>query len=381
MKKITFITRHYPPSLNVNGESVCDLAAWLHVNYGITSRIITIEREADGLGGSRKEPVGEVIRIKTLFNNKKAFFRFFSFLYDGYVLAKRALKYKDSFVVVTTSPPLLPMWASILFPKQLKWALWSLDLFPEGFMVMGKAKPTNFLYKWCLKKTYDLTPDLLISLGPKQSIYLQQQYRSKIRETILPCGVFFFQDISMSPPDWYTSDKIVLGYCGNVHDPHNPDFIKRVIDQIDPRKHLLVLALYGSRAPELIAYANGKPGVLLVKNVPRSQLHYIDVHMVTLRDSWTHIAVPSKAVSAISMGCPVLFCGSKESDNWYLLQNAGWYIPEDENMTAEIQSFLSNITVDEINRKKTIALQKSEELKKIFQSSYHLIARFSQGDI
>ncbi|MCU0416124.1 MAG: hypothetical protein MUE33_02960 [Cytophagaceae bacterium] len=380
IKGITFLTRHYPPSLNINGESVSDLVSWLQQHKNIPCRILTIDREADGLGGAKKESVGEVIRIKTLFNNKKSIFRFLSFLYDGFILAKKAKKYEEDLIVVTTSPPLLPMWASIIFKKNMRWALWSLDLFPEGFMVTGRIKASNFFYKWCLKKSYSLVPDLLISLGPKQGEYLQQNYQSNITETILPCGVFFLHDINTQPPEWYVKDKIIIGYCGNVHDAHNPDFLKRVIDHIHPDKHLLVLALYGSKSQEVLDYANGKQGVKVTLNVPRNQLHFIDIHMVTLRNEWTHIAVPSKAVSAISMGCPILFCGNPESDNWHLLQNAGWHIPENNSLDISIQRFFETLTIEAIQSKKLAAQSEYIRLKSLVHTSYELIAQFSQKE-
>src|SRR5690606_2758425 len=139
-------------------------------------------------------------------------------------------------------------------------------------------------------------------LGPQQANHLQVQYKKIIPFLTLPCGVFFYQNKSEEKPAWWEPGKIFLGYCGNVADPHNPEFIKAVIDSIDAEKHRLVLALYGNRAAEVKSYAEGKPGIIITDNVPRSQLHFIGVHLVTLRKEWTHIAVPSKAVSAVMLG-------------------------------------------------------------------------------
>src|SRR5690606_23624403 len=99
----------------------------------------------------------------------------------------------------------------------------------------------------------------------------------------------------------------------------------------------------------------------------------IDIHLVTLRTSWTHIAVPSKAVSAVSLGCPILFCGSPESDNWYLLQKAGWFIPED-NIRLETKLFLQRIHKTDIARKKDEAQLVNRQLQDTFLASYKAIA-------
>jgi hypothetical protein len=378
-KKITFITRYYPPSPNINGESVCDMVAFLQEHYNIESNIITLKRDFEGGGGSKREAVGNVIMLNTLFTSNSKIKRFLTFLYDGFVLTREALKYKNSLIIVTTSPPLLPMWAALMFSSKTKWAFWSLDLFPEGFMVTDIIKESNLFYKWVLKKTYSSSPSHLITLGPKQSEHLNKQFGKNIDSSILPCGVFFYQDKNISKPDWYQEDKIILGYCGNVHDPHNPDFIKAVIDNLDPKRHLLILALYGTKAPALKDYAKHKMGIILVENVPRNQLHFIDIHMVSLTKKWTHIAVPSKAVSAVSMGCPILFCGSQESDNWHLLKEAAWFIDENENMQETTKLFLSSIEKNQILDKKENAKIIYESLKKNVLDTYDKIAKLSQS--
>ncbi len=342
---------------------------YIQQHFGVASRIITLERDFEGGGGNKRQPVGEVIKLKTLFKSNNKFLRFFTFLYDGFVLIKEAKKYRDTHIIVTTSPPMLPMWASILFSNDVKWSLWALDLFPEGFMATGIIKESNPFYKWVINKTYSSTPSSIIALGPMQGKHLEEKFGKKIDTLLLPCGVFFYQDKSKEIPTWYDANKIIIGYCGNVHDPHNPDYIKSMIDQIDAEKHLLILALYGTKAPALKEYAKNKKGVILVDNVPRNQLHFIQIHMVSLRTEWTHIAVPSKAVSAINMGCSVLFCGDKNSDNWQLLQEAAWYINEG-NIDIEVKLFLETIDKKSIQDKAKKALVINEYLKKTIIDTY-----------
>ena len=371
--KITFITRHYPPSANINGESVCDMAQFLLEEYNIESNIICIDKDSDG-GGQRREPIGNVIRLKSLFKNQKSFFRFFTFLYDGFILCREALKFKDSLIICTTSPPLLPFWASMLFPKKTKWALWSLDLFPEGFAATGKISQTNAFYQFVKKKSYQGNPNFLITLGHQQAKHLNQEYQKDIPHTILPCGVFFYQEKSKIIPDWWESDKIMLGYCGNVGDAHNAEFIRCAIDHVDPKVQKLILVLYGVKSQELKAYAKGKEGVVLLNNVPRNQLHFIDIHLVTLLKSWTHIAVPSKAVSAVSLGSSILFCGDKRSDNWDLLQNAGWFIDDNANLSKQVADFLKTVNKEAIQEKKKQAIEINSKLKKYISNTYKYIA-------
>lgn len=369
--KITFITRHYPPNPNINGESVSDMVKYFEEQYHIESNVLCIKRNFEG-GGMNRQPAGHVLAQRTPYQGNNAIFRFIAFLYDGYVLCRKARHHKDTLLVCTTSPPLLPLWASLFFKKN-RWALWAFDLFPEGFAVTGQIRTSNPLYRWVLRKTYRGRPAFLIALGPKQAAYLARQYQRSIPTYILPCGILFYQQKSMALPEWKQDDKIYLGYCGKLDDPHNPELVKAVIDELDPGRHRLVLAVYGNRAEELKRHAVGKPGVIIVDRVPRDQLHFIDIHLVTLRTEWTHIAVPSKAVSAVSLGRPILFCGSPESDNWHLLQKAAWYVPE-SNIQAEVKTLLQRITKTDIEQKKSQAEMINLELQDIFLKSYQAIA-------
>lgn len=375
---VVFITRYYPPNPNINGESICDMANYLQEHYGMESTIITTDRDFEG-GGSKRAPAGRVIRLKTLFKSNHALPRFLTFLYDGFTLIRYSLKFKNDLLVVTTSPPMLPFWASLLYGKNIKWALWAFDLFPEGFAATNLIRQNNPVYKWVIRKTYQSSPARLIALGPRQAVYIKNQTGRDLPTSILPCGVFFQQDKSEAKPDWYEKHKIMFGYCGNVHDAHNPEFIKAVIDRIDPAKHKLILALYGSKAAEVKAYAQGKAGVALPDHVPRSQLHFIDVHLVSLTAKWTHIAVPSKAVSAISMGSPILFCGNPDSDNWYMFREAGWLIDEQAGIEPQVRQFMAGLDRAAIDAKKSKTAGIYEGLKRQVLEAYEEVAEEAAG--
>lgn len=377
MSEITYLTRHYPPNPNINGESVWDMAKYIRENHEVQSNILCIDRSFGG-GGSRREPEGNVISLKTIYAGKNPLLRFCAFLFDGYLLTSKALKFRNTLIICTTSPPLLPLWASLLFRRNIRWALWAFDLFPEGFAVTNTISRDNFLYRWVKKKTYKGSPAFIIALGPKQAKHLENEFRKTIPTIVLPCGVLFYQDKSDKKPDWWEKDKLFLGYCGNLNNAHNPEFVKAVIDQVDPAKHHLVLALYGNHAEEVKAYAKGKPGIIIVKSVPRNQLHFIDIHLVSLRKEWTHIAIPSKAVSAVCSGSSFLFCGDEESDNWYLLRKAGWFIDEGLELKKQVQDFFRNLSIQEVEEKKKNASGLYVELKQQVIDSYRKIASLSE---
>ena len=378
--KITFVTRHYPPNPNINGESVWDMVKYLKLHFGIESNIICFDGTSDW-GGQIRQPIGHVISLRTAYQGNNKLLKFINSFFDGYRLLRKALQFKDTTIVITTSPPLLPFWASLFFKKNINWGVWEFDLFPEAFTLQGVMGERNPFYKWLKKITYRNSPSFLIALGPQQAAHLSRVYQKDIPALILPCGVFFYQENSTKIPDWWVENKIFLGYCGNIGPAHNEELIKKAIDHISPDKHRLVLALFGTKAKALKAYAKDKPGVILVDSVPRNQLHFIDVHLVSLRDEWTHIAVPSKAVSAVCSGSSFIFCGNEDSDNWVLMKEAGFFINENELLDSQIKSLLDSITQQDIYEKRKAAKSIYKQLKNHILESYDALAKMNKAEM
>ncbi len=378
-KKITIVNRHYPPNVNITGENAWDLANYLISKHKIDVSIVHIDRKYEG-GGNKREPVGNVYPIKTIYEGSNKYLRYISGILDGYNLILKAAKLSRGPIIVMTSPPLLPMWASKIFSKKnIEWILWSMDLFPEGFAASNEISPSNFLYKYALKQTYKNAPSKIIALGPHQKKELDKKYKKEIENVILPCGVFLDQNKIERTPSWKIfPDKIYLGYCGNCGNPHSPDFIKEVINSINPETQHFILAVYGTKAEQVLDYAKGKNGITILPNVPRNELHHIDVHLVSLVKSWTHVAVPSKAVSSVCSGSAILFCGSKESDNWFLLQDAGWFVEDDLNLKQNVQKSVSALNWTELKIKKNNADRISGELNSLIQKSYAAIAGWAK---
>ncbi|PLK43530.1 hypothetical protein [Emticicia sp. TH156] len=369
---ITIINRHYPPNPGITGESAWDMAKYLIEKYQAEIHIVYIDRTYDG-GGQVRQPIGILHPVKTIYEGKNGLLKLISGILDGLFLVLKVRKMKRGRIIVMTSPPLLPFWAS-LFLKN--WVLWSMDLFPEGFAAAGTISPSNFLYRFIYKKTYQVAPQHLIALGPNQAAFVRDSYKQSIPTTILPCGVLVHQQNDPAIPDWKKDDsKIYFGYCGNLGQAHSDEFLLKFIDNFDSQKHQLILAVYGEKAGKVLTYARGRAGITILKSVPRSQLHFIDVHLVSLLQQWTHIAVPSKAVSSICAGASVLFCGSKDADTWALLHNASWLIEETKEIDAQIKSFLTLLTIDEVQLKRNNAQALFSKLQTMVVDAYDEVKR------
>lgn len=373
---VTIVNRHYPPNPGITGETAWDLATYLINQRGIRVIVVHIDRTYDG-GGSIRQPVGETHPVRSVYTGKHGLLKLVSGLLDGWFLIRKAIQVRQGPIIVMTSPPLLPFWAArLLSPRRMEWWLWSMDLFPEGFAAEGKISPQNPVYRWVLRQTYRVAPQRLIALGPQQGAHIRAQYHApKLPTTVLPCGVLLHQERDPNPPAWrLNDDKIYLGYVGNLAQPHSAEFLLTVIQYLDPARFQLVLVLYGQKANEVIKAATGRAGITLMPTIPRSQLGYLDVQLVSLLPTWTHIAVPSKAVSAVCAGSPILYCGSRESDTYALLKEAVFLIDADKPLDGQIANFLRELSPAVIHAKKRAAEVVAIRLTQTLSGGYAEIA-------
>jgi hypothetical protein len=75
-----------------------------------------------------------------------------------------------------------------------------------------------------------------------------------------------------------------------------------------------------------------------------------------------------------------LFCGSQESDNWDMLQDAAWLIREGANLGEQIQAYLSNLTAEDLAIKKQNAQKLNTDLQQNVLKAYEEIADFCRTD-
>lgn len=218
-------------------------------------------------------------------------------------------------------------------------------------------------------------PNLIIALGNEQENYIKKIFNKKIHTILLPCGILKNDNETISfKKD--NNEKISFCYAGNIGEAHDENFLKKFIDNLDPNKHILTLSLYGSKSKSIIKYCRGKIGINIKEFIEKEDLNSIDIHIVSLKKEWDHICVPSKAVSAVCGGSAILFNCSDKNDNWKLLKDAGWRIRPDNHISLQIQKFMKNLSIEDINFKKKNALQISKKLNSIKTESFSKIYNY-----
>jgi hypothetical protein len=368
---VTIINREYPPQIGINGESAAELAKYLYyANFHVN--IIHVDASYEG-GGDILEPIGKIYKIKTFYTGKNKILRLLASQIEGYLMIRKSKKIPCDVTICMTNPSLINMWASLLLRKR-KWILWAMDLYPEAFVAGKLVSANNFLYKIINKWSVKGQPQHIISLGPVQTEYLQKKYNNKIANySCLPCGIYNTKDKAVSDvPKWAVdTNKFYLGYCGNLGEAHSLEFLYAIVDNLDVDKFKLILAVYGSKAALLKKYVQNKAGIEIVSSIKRTHLKYIDIHLTSLNKEWTNICIPSKTVSSVCAGSAFLYFGAEYSDNWVLLNDAGWLISLEDNVENGVKKFFSTFHPEELKQKKEaaqkLAIKLNEEKEKTFQ--------------
>ncbi|MBF0450029.1 MAG: hypothetical protein HQK75_04955 [Candidatus Magnetomorum sp.] len=379
MKKIVIINRYYPPDPAISGHSACEMAQELSYREKNLNLMIRYIQAPYAGGRSSKAPVGYLGGMSSIYNGKNKILRFIGNFIEGYRLVRQSLPYADA-IITLTDPPMVHFWAGLLCQKKrIPWIYWTLDLYPEAFSSAGIVNDNNLVYQGFQRSIISHPPDFLISLGKQQESFLKKKYKKDIPSTVLPCGIVESQHRS-TYPDWWSPKKIVFAYAGNLGEAHDPEFLITLLQHLNPQKHTCLLSLYGIKASHVLTEVKKHPAVRVIDYISQDDLSYIDVHLVSLLPQWTHVCVPSKAVSAICSGRAIAFQGSRQSDTWQMFKSASFHISSSQNqqaMSDDILNMLKTLSdFNNLNKKHTQAIIYREKLLQMKKNAYETIVRF-----
>nr|WP_129733147.1 hypothetical protein [Parabacteroides goldsteinii] len=376
-KRVVIVNKYGPRHLSATGFPIRKLADYLSAE-GVEVTAVSIHAAYKGKMSVEGEDLPyRTIELYAFYNGTNKFIRLVVNLIDGFRLMLRSMFLpRHDLKIVMTDPSLLNAWAVLLRPfYRSRLVFWTMDLYPEAFVSAGLVAKSNWAYRLLAAFVYSHVPDFLIALGEQQYRYLCRQYkRDTIPHIILPCGIY--ENIPSELPTWRREhqDKIIFCYAGNVGEAHNAAFLLELIKQLNPEKHLILLRLYGCKAEGLLEVVRTNKAVLILDYLPQSEIQYVDVNVASLLAAWNHVCVPSKVVSAICAGTPVLYNANEESEGACMFPEAVWLIPDSDRMFESIRYFLDRLSKEAICAKKVSAqIYVGELLRKESESQFNLL--------
>lgn len=247
---------------------------------------------------------------------------------DGRRLAEAASAHAA--VLSLTDPPLLASHLARCLPSETLWLEWVMDLHPAALWAALGVRPRRLFSGWSSERR----PDLRLFLGPGQAAFAAGVEKSDSPHLILPAGLCERPARPAAPP--LANQPVRLAYAGNLGRAHWDDALPLLAAAADPQRFRLTVAAYGARAAAIRRRLAGFPHVEW-RDRPLEQAEFdaAHVHVVSLKENWTHVCAPSKAVSALCRGRPVLFFGAAASDVWGWAMDAGLRL--DPNRAAAIR--------------------------------------------
>jgi hypothetical protein len=304
---VALVNRFIPPDSAPTAAALARLAALL------TARVPAFDLRMIGTGLAYAG--GGAVGERGLWRRGIAAFT------EGRRLADAAAAHEA--VLSLTDPPFLAFHLARRLPLDRRWIEWTMDLYPSAVRAALGGRPGGF------PRMPGRRPDLRLHLGPEQAAFSARTERRAAPYLILPAGVRdafpFARSQAVSFDERGAPVRLV--YAGNLGRAHWPDALPLLAAACDPARFRLTVAARGAKTAAMKARLAGFPHVDLRDGpLGDAELDAAHVHVVCLQENWTHVCVPSKGISALCRGRPVLFFGSPASDVWGWADGGGWRV-------------------------------------------------------
>jgi colanic acid biosynthesis glycosyl transferase WcaI len=262
-------------------------------------------------------------------------------------------------VVVGTDPVLAVLgvlpWS--MTTRKLKFAHWCFDMYPEAPIADGLLRENSLpvrLLRWLLARAYRRC-DLIADLGLCMRKLLLRYQSSARATTLVPWALI--EPSQPVPIDGATrkslfgDSRLGLLYSGNFGRAHDYDRFLELARMLRGESIHFCFAVRGNRANELRAAIGPEDTNISIAGFAseselEKRLGACDLHLVSLRESWTGAVVPSKFFGAIAAGRGVVFAGSNDSAiaKWINEYSLGWVL--DGTNSAQIAQRLREVAGD-----------------------------------
>ena len=225
-------------------------------------------------------------------------------------------------------------------------AHWCFDLYPEAIAADGTGPSATVLApvaRQLMALAYRRF-DALVDIGPRMRERVAA-YGSGVRqETLVPWALAEAErPVAIDGEarrEMFPRAKLALLYAGTMGRAHDFDAFLRLARACRARSGDAVsfcFAVRGNRAADLrAAIGPDDSNVALIDFAEQASLERrlaaADFHLISLRDDWAGVVVPSKFFASLAVGRPVIFAGPADSEiaRWIGEHDLGFHLRADD---------------------------------------------------
>jgi colanic acid biosynthesis glycosyl transferase WcaI len=267
-------------------------------------------------------------------------------------------------IVIGSDPAFSPLVAIALrlaYPRAAI-AHWCFDLYPEAIVAEGLGGPVAALApaaRGLMGLAYRRY-DALVDIGPRMQERLADYGSGARHETLVPWALTEAERSVAVDVDaraaLFPGAKLALLYSGTMGRAHDFAAFLRLARICRARSGTAVTMCFsvrGNRAAELRAAVQpDDTNVRLVdfagEDALPARLAAADLHLISLRDDWAGVVVPSKFFASLAVGRPVLYAGPSESEiaRWVGEHDLGLHVRDDDDSAGAVAARLHALIDD-----------------------------------
>ena len=269
------------------------------------------------------------------------------------------IRRKPDLIIIGTDPQgglcILPFVRPYL--RKTKIFHWCHDLYPQLLRAEGMLSENNILYKaisTMTRKAYRHC-DCIVDIGPQMRNILNEECPYTKHETITPWGLT--EAACVRKPDieirrkLFGTAKLALLYSGNYGRAHCANLFFTLARSLRHDSVKLLFSVRGNKVNELKALLHADDNNIEIISCVnetdlQSHLESADMHLASLKEEFSGLAVPSKYFGSIALGRPVIYSGHEKSDiaRWINMHGTGYVINSNntQNTAMTIKGLISD---------------------------------------
>ena len=334
MQALLLVNQHYVPDVAATGQCLADLAEHLaSAGYEVEVLSSRTRYGAGRVSAPAREVVNGVAVTRlsgTGFGRRTHFGRVIDYAsFYVKVLVKLIVGRRYDGVIFLTTPPFIALLGRVARAlRGQRYAIWSMDLHPEAELAAGMLQRQSMAARvlaWLDARAYR-GADFVVDLGA----YMQQRILQKgvLTEKAHTVHIWGGREHVDQPLDENPltrrlglEGKFVVMYSGNAGIVHDFGAIFEAMRRLRDDAHMFFLFVGdGPRRREVEAFAKSERIANFAyhdyfpRDLLRHSLSVAHVHLISLRQEFVGISVPSKLYGAMGSARPILFIGPERCE-------------------------------------------------------------------